>query len=290
MWVWDEWMIFPENMWEKLCLDEKDISGSVYTILSNPGKDKIVAILPGTKSKSIIESIIAVISKQALWMVKQICTDMSPAMECIINALFPFSELVTDRFHVMKNLLEDLSSVRIRTKSKIKNQEATERKKAKERGEKYKPKRLRNWETFGEAISRVSRQMKKRKADRSWKQRQRRIVMQHEEAFSELIEAYNYMMRLRKRYDNEDQDREIAEIELTKLIEKWEKIWKRIIDVDTMAKMLLNRKESICNYFIQRHTNGYAEWLNSRISKLVSMSKWFADKDYMLYRITTIFA
>ena len=44
--------------------------------------------------------------------------------------------------------------------------------------------------------------------------------MQHEEVFSELIEAYNYMMRLRKRYDNEDQDRETAEIELTKLIEK----------------------------------------------------------------------
>jgi transposase len=73
------------------------------------------------------------ISEKELYRVEQICTDMSPTMECICNALFTKAQLVTDRFHVMKNLLEDVGSVRIAIKATIKNTESRSRRESKER-------------------------------------------------------------------------------------------------------------------------------------------------------------
>jgi hypothetical protein len=53
--------------------------------------------------------------------------------------------------------------------------------------------------------------------------------------------------------------------------------------------MIKNHFERICNYFSVRLTNAYAEWLNSRIQRIISNSKWFKDQDYMIYRMIKIF-
>jgi transposase len=53
--------------------------------------------------------------------------------------------------------------------------------------------------------------------------------------------------------------------------------------------MIKNHFDRILNYFDGRLTNGYAEWLNSRIQRVISNSRWFTDHDYMIYRIIKIF-
>jgi transposase len=52
--------------------------------------------------------------------VKEVVTDMSPSMESIVRKCFPNAIITTDRFHVMKNVLEDLLAVRTRCKTAIK--------------------------------------------------------------------------------------------------------------------------------------------------------------------------
>ncbi len=282
-------LVYGEHLWRRLCLDEKDIWWSVYTIFSNPDKDKIIAILPGTKSKFIIDRMREEILEKELCKVKQICTDMSPTMECICNALFAKAELVTDRFHVMKNLLEDVGSVRIAIKSMIKNAESKRRKKSKKKGVKYKWKTLKNWETWKEAISRVSRQTKKRETDWTVNQKVRRQLLKQKKIFNKLIKIYAYLMEVWRWYDKKDQWKTKALLWIEKIIFDGELLWKEVAEAETMANTLSNRKESICNYFLHNHSNGYAEWLNSRIARLLSVSRGFKNKDYMLYRITQIF-
>ncbi len=285
----DTGVVYSEYLWKRLCLDEKDIWWSVFTIFSNPDKDKIIAILPGTKSKFIIDRMREEIAEHELCRVKQVCTDMSLTMECICDALFAKAELVTDRFHVMKNLLEDVGSVRISIKSKIKNTESKRRKESKKKWVKYKSKTLENWETWKEAISRVSRQTKKRKSDWTDNQKIRRHLLKREKVFNKLIKIYDYLMKIWNRYDKKYQWKINALLWIEKIIFDGDVLWKKVTEAETMANTLLNRKESICNYFFQNHSNGYAEWLNSRIARLVSISRGFKNKDYMLYRITQKF-
>jgi transposase len=55
--------------------------------------------------------------------VLEIVTDMSPSMESIVRIAFPNAILTTDRFHVMKMLLDDLNAIRIRAKTALKKKE-----------------------------------------------------------------------------------------------------------------------------------------------------------------------
>jgi len=65
---------------------------------------------------------------------------------------------------------------------------------------------------------------------------------------------------------------------------------KKIIELENAIKTIKNHFEWILNYFNWRLTNWYAEWLNSRIQRVLSNTRWFKDKTYMLYRIIKIFS
>lgn len=59
--------------------------------------------------------------------ITEVCCDMSATMELIIGIVFPNASIVTDRFHLMKNVLEDIGAIRTRAKTAIKkriNEEA----------------------------------------------------------------------------------------------------------------------------------------------------------------------
>ncbi len=59
-------------------------------------------------------------SEESRNRVKEVVTDMSPSMECIVKNVFKNAVLTTDRFHVMKNILDDLLAIKSRLKTKIK--------------------------------------------------------------------------------------------------------------------------------------------------------------------------
>lgn len=58
----NEWLIFPENVGKRLCIDETSMSnGELYTIVTNPernaGKGTLVAIIEGVASENIIKTL-----------------------------------------------------------------------------------------------------------------------------------------------------------------------------------------------------------------------------------------
>ena len=238
--------------------------------------------------------------------IAEVSADMSPTIESIVEKLFPNAKIVTDRFHVMKKLLEDVRAVRSRAKTMIKKRVLDEEKVALEKQNqetqvsekkgRWRPKKKRyfapryiNWETDIETVERLWRQLRQRKIDRNENQRFRWKVAEHIPELAEVIEIYEYLHRLRMVYDKE-RTREEGENEIFKWISEWVKIRKKIVEVNNMIWTVERRIETISNYFISRHSNWFAEWLNSRIQRLISMSRWFKNKDYMIYRIIKLFA
>jgi hypothetical protein len=149
---------------------------------------------------------------------------------------------------------------------------------------KYKAKKNINWETDIDIVTRIVRQTRQRKRDWSGNQRARRAIAKHIPELKDLIEWYEYMHKLRDIFDEENTVNEWKQ-KISQWIADWEKLRKRTIEVDNMITTIENRFDTICNYFISRHTNWYAEWLHSRIQRMISMSRWFLNKDYMIYRI-----
>lgn len=88
----EEWLLFPENMGERLSIDETSPSqGELYTIVSNKaahnGKGAIVAIVRGTRSEDVIE-ILEKIPEQVRDTVAEVTLDMANSMRKIARTCF----------------------------------------------------------------------------------------------------------------------------------------------------------------------------------------------------------
>jgi hypothetical protein len=181
-----------------------------------------------------------------------------------------------------------LLAVRTRCKTAIKTRILNKKEQRKKEWKKYKQHRYLNGETDIEVVTRLIHQLRKRKTDWSSNQWTRWRVIQWIEELKEVIQCYNHVWRLREIYDSKAW-KELAIEEFKLWIVKWKKLWKRILEVKNMTRMINNRLDSITNYFIRRSTNWYAEWLNSRIQRLISYARWFRNMNYTIFRIIKLF-
>ena len=283
-----EWYFNKDKLWERLCIDEKNINWRVFTIFSNPDlKQWLVWIIPWIKSKEVTD-LVRNKTKLAdrLW-VKEVALDMARNMEWIARELFPQAKQVVDRFHVMKNVLWDIWAVRTRLKTWIIKEELDLETQAKIDKRKYYPKKYclnhEYSETKRELITRVRYQLFKRQKDWNDTQKQRWEVIKKLEDFNELVFSYEIISDLFDIYDEEKNA-------LT--FQEWfTKISKRedIIEIQNSWRMIQNHLVRIIQYFDNKFTNAFAEWLNSRIQNFLSNLRWFKNPNYMLYRIIVKF-
>jgi transposase len=231
--------------------------------------------------------------------IMEVCCDMSSAMEWTLSVLFPNAKIVSDRFHVMKNLLDDIWAIRTRSKTAIKKRINEDQKRHKAslkncNNEDIKPwrwrpttkiplKRNSNWETDIDIVTRIVWQIRKRRRDWNQNQKIRWTIAKWILEMKDLIEWYEYMHKLREIFD-ETETKEEWQQKISQWIADWLNL-RKIDEIDNLINTVDNRFETICNYFISRHSNWFAEWLHSRIQRLISMSRWFVNKDYMIYRI-----
>ena len=114
----EDYLIYPENIGENLSIVELSLSkGEVYTFLTNKlgkGKKKsLVAVIKGTRSQDIID-VVNKIPLEERKSVKAITLDMANNMQLASRMCFPESYLVTDRFHVVKLVMEAMQHLRIK--------------------------------------------------------------------------------------------------------------------------------------------------------------------------------
>ena len=194
---------------------------------------------------------------------------------------------VVDRFHVMKNVLWDIQAVRIRIKTWITKEELDLETQAKIEKRKYYPKKYRLNETHSETkkelITRLRYQLFKRQKDWSKNQKNRWDVIKKVEDFEEIIFSYGIVSDLFKIFDEEKNSITFQEW-FTKISKR-----ENIIEMQNSWRMIQNHLVRIMNYFNNRFTNAFAEWLNSQIQRFVSNLRWFKNQNYMLYRIITKF-
>jgi transposase len=108
----EQYLIYPENIGSYLSIDEVSLSKAErYTFVTNKnGKSKkntLVACIKGTKSQDII-NIICKIPLDKRKLVKEITLDMANNMQLASRICFPEPSLVTERFHMVKLVMDAL--------------------------------------------------------------------------------------------------------------------------------------------------------------------------------------
>jgi len=204
-------LIYPENIGEHLSIDEVSLSkGELYTFVTNKSgrgkKRTIVASIKGTKSQDIIE-VVNKIPLEKRKLVKEITLDMANNMQLASKICFPESYLVTDRFHVVKLVMEALQHLRIKYRWEEIEKENQAIKTAKEQGVKYIPVTFENDDTPKQLLAR-SRYIIAKKSN-EWTENQKIRAELLFKNYPLLHQAYKHTLEFRNIY--EETSREIAQ-------------------------------------------------------------------------------
>lgn len=281
-------MIYPDNIGEHLSIDEVSLSkGELYTFVTNKsgrGKKKtIVASIKGTKSQDIIE-VVNKIPLEKRKLVKEITLDMANNMQLASKTCFPESYLVTDRFHVVKLVMEALQHLRVKYRWEEIEKENQAIKTAKEQGIKYIPLTLENDDTPKQLLAR-SRYIIAKKSN-EWTENQKIRAELLFKNYPLLHQAYKHTLEFRNIY--EETSREIAQEKILNWIQKTKLLNMNVFN--TAANSLSYHLETILNFFVKRHTNANAESFNSKIKLFRANQRGVVDTKFFLFRLEKLFA
>lgn len=196
-------MLFPENLGEYLSIDEVSLSqGELYTFITNKSgrgkKGSLVASIKGTKSSDII-FVLEKLTLASRRTVKEVTLDMAKNMESAVKLSFPCCKLVTDRFHVVKLVIDTLQHMRIKLRWKEIDLENLAIEKAKEDNERYIPKEYSNGDTPKQLLARSRHALAKKESNWTFNQKNRIEILfvKH----PQLQQMYNHIMKFRNIYE-----------------------------------------------------------------------------------------
>jgi len=155
----NEWLVFKDNVGERLGVDETSVSnGELYTVLTNKvakgGKGSLVAMVEGTKAADI-SIVFNKIPLSRRLDVKEVTLDFSQSMERAVVISFPNARLVTDRFHVQKLVSEALQEIRVHLRHKAIEEENKRTAKARQHARCYTVKTYANGDTKNNSLPEV---------------------------------------------------------------------------------------------------------------------------------------
>ncbi|WP_444622920.1 ISAon1 family transposase [Flavobacterium columnare] len=277
-----------ENIGENLSIDEVSLSkGELYTFVTNKqgrGKKKsLVAVIKGSKSQDIID-VVTKIPLSHRKQVKSITLDMANNMQSASRMCFPESYLVTDRFHVVKLVMEVLQHLRIKYRWEEIEKENQAIKKAKEQAIKYIPITFENQDTPKQLLARCRYIIAKK--PNQWTETQKvraQILFQH---YPLIHQAYKHTQEFRNIY--EYTSKEEAKQKILNWISKTKEL--KMTVFNTVANSLNYHLETIANFFVKRHTNANAESFNSKIKLFRANQRGVVDTKFFLFRMEKLFA
>lgn len=284
-----DWMLFPENIGERLSLDETSLSnGELYTILTNKAakgkKRALVAMIKGTSTDVIIPILKKIpISKRRL--VKEITLDMANSMNHIVDVCFTKSVKVIDRFHVQKLAYDALQEIRIKHRWKAIDEETNAIQNAKFNRVLHTPFRFDNGDTKKQLLAR-SRYLLFKSANH-WSPSQKVRAQILFAQYPDIKEAYNLTHALRIIY-SKTQDKGVA---LTKLAQWYNKVTDSGFDsFNSISATIYSHYKDILNFFDNRSTNASAESFNAKLKFFRENLRGVTDVNFFLFRIAKIFA
>jgi len=274
-------MIFPENMGEHLSIDETSLSnGELYTFITNKKgrakKGTLVASIKGTLSKDIV-GVLEMLPLSKRKLVNEVTLDMAKNMEYSVKMCFPNASLVTDRFHVVKLVIDALQHVRIKYRWEELDKENKAIQRAKEKGKKYKPRAFENEDSAKQLLARSRFVLAKKSSDWTYTQKLRAEILFRQ--YPVIQEAYKRVMEFRNIYE------ETCLFRAEKRLKLWinESINGSIKEFYTAANTINNNMKNILNFFNNRNTNAFAESFNSKIKLFRANLRGVVKVDFFLF-------
>jgi transposase len=268
----------PENIGERMCIDDKAIGHEGFTIMSNAQTGKIALMLESTKCEEVTAAL-DLFGKEQLAKVISISCDMSPTYLKACDEKLPKSQVVIDKFHVMQYVYDAVEEVRLRTKKELKKRLSPGKKKTEE------DKRiLFDIEQLTHCRHRLSQSPNK------WSEAGKELISQLFNKHAQLKEAYVLSQRFKRWYNisNATKFRQVIEKDLQNWYYEVEVA--RIKELDSVVKMIQKHEAEIINFFNFGHTNAKAERLNGKIQRFISNNYGMRDKDFALYRVAGYFS
>ena len=292
---WDQkshakkWLLYPENLGERLSIDETSLShGELYTIITNKAakgkKGAIVAIVAGTKAETVI-SVLHRIPERTRKKVTEITLDMAGNMELICKRCFPQAIRVTDRFHVQKLATEALQEMRIKYRWEAMDAENEAIEQSKRTGNPFQSEVLHNGDTIKQLLARSRYVLYKKPSDWTDSQKDRAELLFGR--FPDLKTAYGLSMGLSQLFEN-TKDKVFGLANLAKWHEKVRQTGFKAFN--TIARSIQNHYQTILNYFDHRSTNASAESFNAKIKAFRSQFRGVKNIEFFLFRLTQLYA
>ncbi|UXE58853.1 MAG: ISL3 family transposase [Woronichinia naegeliana WA131] len=219
------------------------------TVLGDIEKGELIEVIDSHQQDKIIE----VLMEKELEVregVEQVSVDMWGGFPKVIEKVFPNAVIVTDRFHVMKALNEELNKIRKQTKLNVKI-----------KGEKW-------------LLLKNKKDLKEEELEKL------ELVLKQS---ARLRKAYEYKESFREIYEKVN-DKEEGRLKFTEWLENAKSIYTDVIS--TIRRNL----DSICNYFLSRTTNGAMEGINNRLKLIKRQAYGFMNFDNMRNRFLACFS
>lgn len=272
------YVLKPENIGEKMSIDDKAIGRDGFTILSNSDSGKIAMMIESVDAQPVISAL--QLFGNELDNIKSISMDMSPTYALVANELLPRATQVADKFHVMKYVYDAVMSVRLRLRKSLSEQLSE----GKNRNENDKI-------ILGkiELLKRVTHAITQ--SPDKWSLEMQQTVNQVFKEFSELETAYFLSQKLKKWYTFENQIGRTKEQQIADLHNWYFDVKNsKINEFNGVIKMMRKHETVILNYFKHGQTNAKAERLNGKIQRFVTNNYGVKEKDFFLYRIANYFS
>ncbi len=271
-----------ENFGSHMTIDEKQIGKKMYTIMTNSKTGKIAFLAQTLKPEDLKQAMENYLSEK-LREVKSVSCDMSPSFKKFCKEMFPNTQLVIDKFHVIKHLLDALNQVRkqLKTQCLTKSQTLLTQTTS-DNTEQDTP-----W-TDIELLERSRYILCKMQPD--WEEDEIEIMNQLFSSFPILQTAYELTQKLRLWYQRGNIGKHIISIERG-LFEWYDQVDQaKITAFNGVRKMIEKHQDDITNYFKEGQTNAKAENMNSKIQRFLFNNFGIKDRDFFFYRVAGYFS
>lgn len=285
----EEWILFPDNIEERLSIDETALSnGELYTIITNKKakgrKGALVAMVNGTSSDKVIKVLKKIpLSKRR--KVKEVTLDMASSMNKIVRTSFPKATQVIDRFHVQKLAYDALQEIRIKHRWEAIDIESEAIREARYNQTHYEPTVFANGDTVKQLLARSRYLLFKSSDNWTAKQKERAKILFAQ--YPDIERAYRLTHSLRMIFAH-NSNKSIA---LTKLAQWYDKVEKSgFKSFRSIMNTMHDNYREILNYFDNRSTNASAESFNAKLKAFRATLRGVNDISFFLYRVSKIWA
>ena len=276
-----------KNLGDQMAVDEKTISGVCYTVLSNRKTSKI-ALMAATLKTGDLMQLIKEFDIEKRMQVKSLSRDMAPNYDWLGRQAFMNAYHVIDKFHVLKNIIEQLQAIRIRYRQR----ELAKRREANQNKQEYDEINFSNGDTILQLLARSRGLLFLLPHQWGEQQKQRaQILFEH---YPEIKTAYRFVLQIRQWFTppkgrtTYQTTRNKKKEQLITLIKEFFK--SGIEEIKNIAFLIKRNIGQIINYFIAKETNAKAEALNQNLQRFINVNYGARNSDFFLYRVKIHFA